>query len=343
MINKNNLKVIERYFAEYFGKYSVHFQKSLTVMIVGIMHSMSCSTGEILTRVASIFGKTFRAAEKQVSYLYSNSKFQVDDTMWRCYIKLIFNFLLEGNYIKKEGKTYIQIDQTTIKDKFVILYASIVFRGKAVPIYFSIRLYPTRKKQLDLVKMERAFFVRLNHCLSKIYSYVIVADRGFGNARIARYCREFGFDYILRIKNDIRVGENGLSKLSEYKTSKSIKDIYIYAWKKRENIIIKKTEDAIWYIVSSLDLSERKTIIREYERRFKIEKCFFDQKSNGFNIEKLKITKYSRVKRMIFCICITQALVLFSGDVIKHNHHTIKKTFPETVDLILAFSPLLNE
>ena len=33
-------------------------------------------------------------------------------------------------------------------------------------------------------------------------------------------------------------------------------------------------------------ISERKEIITLYRRRFKIEKCFFDQKSNGFNIAK---------------------------------------------------------
>ena len=74
-------------------------------------------------------------------------------------------------------------------------------------------------------------------------------------------------------------------------------------------------------------------IIREYGRRFKIEKCFFDQKSNGFNIEKTRIMKYDRVKRLVFCVCIAQAIMLFVGDILKHNHHGLKKTFPQSVEL----------
>ena len=42
-----------------------------------------------------------------------------------------------------------QIDFTTIKDDFIILYASIVFRGKAVPLYFSMRKYPKFKSNKD--------------------------------------------------------------------------------------------------------------------------------------------------------------------------------------------------
>ncbi len=36
-----------------------------------------------------------------------------------------------------------------------------------------------------------------------------------------------------------------------------------------------------------------------YEKRFKIEKLFQDNKSSGFNIEANKIKKYDRFKRML--------------------------------------------
>lgn len=334
---------LQDYISKFFSKYSKDFHKSLSSIVIGLLHSGSSSTGEIATSISAISGKTFKAAIQQITYLLSNKNFQIDDMMWRCYMKIIFSFLTEGGYVKEGKKIPIQIDFTTLKDNFIILYASIVFRGKAVPIYFSMRKYPKKKNELNQIKMERAFFVRLRHCLSKSFNYIIVADRGFGNGRIVDYCKEFNFDYILRIDGNLRIGEKGENLLNEIKHSKSLEGIYVPAWKQESNIVVRHSSGKIWYLATNLDISERREIIAHYRRRFKIEKCFFDQKSNGFNIEKTKITKYDRVKRITFCICISQALAMFVGDILKHNHHGVKKNFPQSVALISAFSFLQND
>ena len=134
-----------------------------------------------------------------------------------------------------------------------------------------------------------------------------------------------------------------LFRSSEIKHSKSLENVYVPAWKDNSNIIVRLSSGKLWYLATDIDVSERREIITTYRRRFKIEKCFFDQKSNGFNIEKTRITKYDRVKRLIFSICIAQALMLFIGDILKHNHHSIKKTFPQSLALISAFSFLQKE
>jgi len=343
ILKEISLYQLQDYISKFFSKYGVDFHKSLSAMILGLIHSGSSSTGEICTSISAISGKTFKAANKQVSYLLSNCKFQIDDMMFRCYMKIIFSFLQEGGYISKDKRIPVQIDFTTIKDDFIILYASIVFRGKAVPLYFSMRKYPKKKDVFNQIKMERAFMVRLRHCLSKEYNYVIVADRGFGNGRIINYCKEFNFSYVLRLDANLKIGEKGEKLLNEIKHSKSLENIYVPAWKDSSNIIIRHSSGKLWYLATDIDVLEREKIVTIYRRRFKIEKCFFDQKSNGFNIEKTRITKYDRVKRLIFCICIAQALMLFVGDILKHNHHTIKKTFPESLALISAFSFLQEE
>lgn len=57
------------------------------------------------------------------------------------------------------------------------------------------------------------------------------------------------------------------------------------------------------------------------------------------HIEKSKVRKYDRMGRLLFCICVSQALMLVVGNIVKHNHHEIKKKFPQTADLILALLP----
>ena len=339
-ISSVDIYCLSSYFNSFFGKRGVDFCKSLSAVTLGMMRECSCSTGAISTAISAISGKSFSAADKQIRYLFSNIKFQVDDQLWRCYLKMIFAFLVEGGYIKTSSKIYIQIDYTSLDNDFLILSASIVFRAKAVPIFFTMRRYPKRKNMTNLIKMEKAFIKGLNHCLSSKYQYVIVADRGFGNQRFVALCEENNFQYILRLKGDLNINFKDKNKLKDIKCSKTLTDIHIPSWSRNVDIICRKKKDKIWYLCHNLSGIERKKITLEYERRFKIEKLLQDQKSDGFNIEKTKIRKYDKLKRMLFCICLSQSLILFTGDILKHNHHKIKKTFAESVALILAFSSL---
>jgi len=61
---------------------------------------------------------------------------------------------------------------------------------------------------------------------------------------------------------------------------------------------VSKNKKDEWYLLSnSVDLSHLEAQ-KIYENRFKIEKCFQDLKSSGFDIEKSKIRKYSNDKRL---------------------------------------------
>ena len=342
-ICKTDIYCLSHYFSSYFSKRGGDFCKSLSAIVIGMMHSCSCSTGAISTSISAISGKCFAASDSQIRYLLSNIKFQIDDQLWRCYLKMIFAFLAEGGYIKTTSKIYIQLDYTSIDTDFLVLSASIAFRGKSVPIYFSMRRYPKRKNMTNLIKMEEAFIKGLRHCLNKQYQYVIVADRGFGNARFMSLCQENNLEYIVRICGDLKIEYGAKNKLNEIKYSKTLTSIFVPSWNRDADIIVKKKGDAIWYLCSNIKEIDRRAVAREYERRFKIEKLFQDQKSSGFNIENTKIRKYDRLKRLLFCTCISQALMLFTGDILKHNHHTIKKTFPQTIALISAFSILQKD
>jgi hypothetical protein len=75
------------------------------------------------------------------------------------------------------------------------------------------------------------------------------------------------------------------------------------------------------------DLSEEsfEEVLREYKNRFQCEKMFQGEKSSGFEIEKSKIQKYSRFKRLLFCIV-----------------EEIRKKYHLHISLISVFSKLQN-
>jgi hypothetical protein len=239
-------------------------------------------------------------------------------------------------------KIAINVDFTSSTDDFSILSASIPFQGRAIPLYFSMRNYPNKKNSHNQKKMEEAFIKELSHLLSNKYSYVIVADRGFGNGRFASLCESNGFSYILRTKDNLRILEDRFSdmkKLKDFPTSDfDFPNAAILAWNKKVRVIKTSNKDSSWHIVTNIDKTNFKEIVDQYGHRFKCEKMFQDHKSSGFNIEKSKIKKYDRFKRLLYLISLTQTLMVFIGDYINDNVDEIKKKFQLHIDLISAFS-----
>ena len=76
-----------------------------------------------------------------------------------------------------------------------------------------MRNYPRKKNSHNQKKMEEAFIKELSHLLSNKYSYVIVADRGFGNGRFVDICTSNGFSYILRTKDNLKILEDEFSNI----------------------------------------------------------------------------------------------------------------------------------
>jgi transposase len=253
-----------------------------------------------------------------------DSDFQINDNLFRKYINLLFDALIERGLQKVGDNILIKVDYTTDTDDFLILMACVDFGGRSVPLYFSMRSYPKRKGQSDQKKMERAFLRELRHVLSKKYTYTIVADRGFGNDRFAQLCVEFGFDYVLRVRDNLNLTiKDNRFNLKDFLGQNKSFTAQVCAWNREVNFEVKTQNNATWF--SSLSLDENFSAI--YQKRFGIEKCFQDQKSSGFNIEKTKIRKYDRFKRLYFTMCLAQLFIVILGEYLTNKNHPLKKKF----------------
>ncbi|MDR0968012.1 MAG: transposase, partial [Holosporaceae bacterium] len=188
----------------------------------------------------------------------------------------------------------------------------------------------------DQKKHESSFIRALRHLLPKKYSYTIVSDRGFGNDRFAELCADKGFDYVLRVNENlnVRIGDK-VCNLSDFKGKNEKFSAYVFAWEKEVEFEVHTENESTRFLMASKpDISGREI----YKKRFSIEKCFQDQKSSGFNIEKCKIRKYDRFKRLYFAMCLAQLFVVMIGEYIENENHPLKKRFRILVGAISAFS-----
>jgi hypothetical protein len=317
-------------------------QKNIALSALSLIKSESCSLPEIAVSMSSINNATAASNELRISRFLQSKEFQIDDSLWRSHVSIIFDLLQERGFLGNNQTIAINVDFTSSTDEFFILSASIPFEGRALPLYFSMRNYPKKKANFDQIKMEESFIKELQHLLSNKYKFVIVADRGFGNQRFARLCESQGFSYILRIKDNVKILENEfceIKKLQDFLDKDfDFREAIILAWNKKVRLLKTSKDKASWHIVTNLNSPNFHQIIKQYGHRFKCEKMFQDQKSSGFNIEKSKIRKYDRFKRILYLVSLAQVLMMFIGDYINDNVDEIKKKFHLHIELISAFS-----
>ena len=205
-------------------------------------------------------------------------------------------------------------------------------------LYFTMRNYPKCKNSVNQKKMEEAFIKGLRHILSKKYGYIIVADRGFGNVRFAELCEKNGFDYVIRMngKLNLEIGQKP-SKLEDFKGMNSEFTAHVKRWKRDGYFFVRTEEKSTWFLFTSVKNCNPGEI---YEKRFKIEKYFQDQKSSGFDIEKTKIRKYDRFKRLFYLMGLAHMFAVFLGNFILSKNNAIKKNYPLHIDATSAFLSL---
>lgn len=327
----------------YFNKYDSTLSYNLTLLCSSMLRTGSSNTSILATAMCHDTKESFKANSMRLYRLLKCQEFQIDDKLWRCHINLVFDALKERNLIKKGDSILIKIDYTSSTDDFLILTASVDFNGRSIPLFFSMRRYPKRKGMMDQKKMEEAFVRSLKHILSKHYSYVIVADRGFGLQRFATLCADNNFGYVLRMNNSLGLIVDGKRcNLQDYAGSNFDIQAHVRKWKESHRFVGCVKDQESWAIITNLSHNQE-AIVNLYKQRFGIEKCFQDQKSSGFNIESSKIKKYDRLKRLLFGVCVAQVLTVILGEFLVAKNHRIKKKSVLNIGATSAYSSLDSE
>lgn len=334
-ITENKHKVVKS-IESFFPKQHKKIRENIAMSTYSILRSEKVNTAEIARHMGEINGQDFKSNDMRIYRLLQSKNFQVNDSMWRSHIQLLFTLLKEGG-LKKGTEISINVDYTTDRDDFLILCAAIVFREESVPVYFSLRKYPKRPGMSDQKKMEAAFFKELRHLLPDSYRYTVIADRGFGNSRIIEILENSKFDYVIRLNDNLGIHyKNKNTNLSELPHQNiRIKSTFIRSWKRNLSIVKKVKGEAHWILAVSPGIQNS---VQKYETRFSIEKMFKNKKSGGFNLEKVFVNKYDRFKRLLFLSCVAYAILVFTGLFIRNKAHHIKKNYSLHLDLLSAFS-----
>ena len=322
----DSLDRIRNSFHGIFYKFRKSTRENLFLVVHSLLLSKNCQLPQIILQMCSLLGTNFKANEAKLDRFLKSKTLEIGDTAFRPLIQLVFKLLQERGFFEGRNLIPIVVDFTSHTNKFLILSASIPFSGRAIPIYFSMRVYPQKTGSIDQKKMERAFLRELKAKLPRKYKYLILADRGFGNIRFLKNCSEYGFEYLLRTQKSRNFEINETKqKLEDIKKNKDYQLVKIKDKTETRLVTSYLGKEKSWYLFTSLSKESWQELISYYRSRFQIEKMFQDQKSSGFDLEKSKIQRYGKFKKLLYCICIAQVLTIFTGDWIEENCDEIKR------------------
>lgn len=325
----------------YFKNQKKTVLSSMLLVLEAMIKTCSSNTSTLAKSISALKNCSYKNADMTIYRLLQNPFLQIDDKFWRGYIKLIFAMMKENFGWQKGQKININIDITTDERDFLILCASINCDSRDIPIYFSMRDYPRNKNQYDHKKLELAFLKALKHILSDKYQYVIVADRGFGNKRFFDNCEELGFEYLIRIQPNMKIEiDKNQGIANQIMHGKGKYEVKVVNWDKKLTIFKQTKDEKEWYLVSNIKELELEEAVSIYKNRFKIEKCFQDLKSSGFDIEGSKVKKYDRFKRLLAMVSLAYSFLVLTGKFINEKLPHIKKNSPIFISLLTASSSL---
>lgn len=151
----------------------------------------------------------------------------------------------------------------------------------------------------------------------KDFELVFLADRWFNSTELLDYIDSLGHSYCIRLKGNIRVYKDNSSiqakKLKHRKHCSVVhSDVCITDKRFKTNIIYSNSIDTStpWIIATNKGI---KHAIQNYSYRFGSIECMFkNQKSNGFNLNKISNMSINSFTNMysIVCICVSYLTIL---------------------------------
>jgi hypothetical protein len=213
------------------------------------------------------------------------------------------------------------IDQSTIAGRWEVLWASIPFRGRALP--FCFRLFTTAELKADpegsQPKLEDEFIATVVHLLPCPAQAVLLLDRGYARVSLLRLLGSLGVKYVLRVRADTwvyyRPGYEGpLAKIKVRRGELLWWRNVDYQKRERYPTNLAITLNAIaaepWYLVTNL--SRAAATIFWYERRFRCEELFKDIKDQ-LHLETLRIKQPCQIERLLFGLVIAYYALTLIG------------------------------
>ena len=279
-------------------------RESLSLMVATMLEVRSANTMELasaLPREAERIDMRYQWIER----FLKNPHIKPDEIMIPFAKELL-------RYQAEHGMVVIQMDQSHLNDEFEVLMLSLSWEGRALPLFWSVE-----KTQGGIgFSHQKKLLSRLWPLLDRNVRVVLMGDRFYGTPDLIAYCRKNGWDYRLRLKNNLLIFQDGgeITTGELARTPQSYHQNVLISQKKvptHLGIIQEEGHPEPWIIAMSSLPSFYKTL--DYGLRWGIEPMFSDFKSRGFGLGNTQLQFSDRLQRLILVMTLAMYWAVSTG------------------------------
>ena len=204
---------------------------------------------------------------------------------------------------------------------FQCLVLAARLHGRAIPLLWAVCRYEDLYRSTN--NSEYGLLRFLRSMVPESTQIVILADRGFGRAEMARECQKLEFNYIIRIEPKAYVKAHGfagnLIKLAVKPGQQTVLHNVLYRKAKpvRQHIAViwQLGESEPWYLMTNLEKIRAKRLTEVFCKRMSIEEYFRDAKNkrNGFALRLSMIKDSERLSRFLLILALAYILLVTIG------------------------------
>jgi len=295
------------------GNFARHLN-TLAALISGIVGSKSSQLPHIATKVPD--GTKPESRVKRFTRWLDNAHI-LEEVYFLPYAEVLLRHLALQTVV-------LVMDGSGVGRGCTALMLHVVYKGRALPLAWRVRQAPKGHFPEDL---HIALVELVREVIPEGTTVVFLGDGEFDGTALQATLNEAGWSYACR---------TALSTVATWEGETFRLDT-LGACSKPGTLIalqeVKFTRDAYgpvmvlscWakgyqeplYLVSNMASAEE--ACRYYQKRFRIETFFSDQKSRGFNIQKSHIADPQRLSRLLIAACLAYIWIVYLGSVCERN------------------------
>jgi hypothetical protein len=273
---------------------------TLAWMMVGLICSQTVSLGAWAPFVVTQ-AQYAQSIVRRLSRWRNNNRIKVASLYGPVIEKAVVGWV--GN------RMYVALDTSMLWNTYCLIRLSVISRGRAVPLVWRVIehgsaavSFQTYQDVLDEAKSRVPFACQV----------VFLAERGFADPQLMGHLRGLGWHFRIRIKSTFWMYPSHLAPFQVGDIE--LKPGHMSCWQGVSitdkhfgpvHLAVARPvgSEEYWYVVSE-ESAALKTF-EAYGLRFDIEANFFDEKSNGLQLEDSLIRSAAALERLCFVLAIT--------------------------------------
>jgi len=286
---------------------------TLAMMIAGIVMSKKAQLSEMSSEIPT--AAKDKSTEMRLRRWVKHDGID-EEMIYLPFAQQILNALSEQELV-------LVMDGSQVGRGCMVLMVGVVYKKRALPIawlvYKGKKGHTTAKRHIEVLE-------KVSKLLSETARVILLGDAEYDTTEMLLWVQEnTSWNYDLRTSPQIYVTtEGGKQAIGDMALGKNHVVQYLNVGF-TQNTAVKTNLVSWWsdkydkpiYLISNL--TSKYLTCRQYQRRYRIETFFSDQKSRGFHIHKSHLSNPTRVSRLLVAACLAYIWIILPVDLPPKN------------------------